>query len=455
MSGMKQPLVFVDVETTGGHPASSRVLEVAAIRIEEGRVTRTFQSLINPGTPVPASITQLTGITTADITSAPQFGTIADELAEVLEDAVFVAHNVHFDHGFLKMEFDKLGARFSPPLLCTVRLSRALYPQFRRHNLQSIIERHGIVTPDRHRALADADAIWQFYQIIMRDFDLDTIENVLKKQLKHPSLPSSLNEKITAKLPSGPGVYIFEDAQRQPLYVGKSVNIRSRVLSHFADYHTSTVELKISQQIRHIRTIPTAGELSALLLESRLVKQLQPLYNRQLRRKQPVCRAVRHFDEQGYMRLTIDNSAITPDSTGDVMAIYATAGAARRSLHTTARNFLLCPKLMGLEKGSGACFQYQLHKCHGACLGIETPAAYNQRYETAFEHQRLQAWPYPGPITVTETSQVNGQQRQLRIDNWCLMSAADNDAAVFDLDTYKILHQFLANPAHQHQIILC
>ena len=452
MSSMKQPLVFVDIETTGGHPANSRVLEVGAIRVEEGRVVRTFQSLVNPATAVPASIAQLTGITTADISTAPQFASIAPELAEILEDAIFIAHNVHFDHGFLKMEFDRLGATFNPALLCTVRLSRALYPQYRRHNLQTIIERHGIITPDRHRALADADAIWQFYQIVHSEFDLDTIENVIKRQLKHPSLPSNLNAKITAKLPSGPGVYIFEDEHKQPLYVGKSINIRARVISHFADYHSSTVELKISQQIRHIRTIPTAGELSALLLESQLIKELQPLYNRQLRRRQTVIRAIRHLDDEGYWRLSLDNSVIDPNQTGDVMAVYATTGAARRSLHTTARNFLLCPKLMGLEKATGACFQYQLHKCHGACLGSESPADYNARFETAFEHQRLHSWPYPGPIVVTEANHANGHHGQLTINNWCLTDDQTQSFPAFDLDTYKIIRQFISNPSHRNQI---
>lgn len=455
MSGMKQPLVFVDVETTGGHPSNSRVLEVGAIRVEEGKVVRTFQSLLNPGSPVPASITQLTGIATSDVINAPQFAAIAPELADILEAAVFVAHNVHFDHSFLKMEFDRLGAKFSPPLLCTVRLSRALYPGYRHHNLQSIIERFHINTPDRHRALADADAIWQLYQIMLSEFDLDTIEKVVKRQLKHPSLPSSLGSNITSKLPTGPGVYIFEDTQRQPLYVGKSVNIKARVLSHFADYHSSTIELKISQQIKHIRTIPTAGELSALLLESKLVKDLQPLYNRQLRRKQSVTRALRHLDEHGYWRLTVGNSTIEPDTTGDVMAVYATAGAARQSLHTAARNFLLCPKLMGLEKGSGPCFQYQLHKCHGACTGIETPEDYNARLETAFTHQRLHAWPYSGPIMINESNGVNSQQAALIVDNWCLVDASSPSTHEFDLDTYKILRQYLANPAHQSHIRLC
>jgi DNA polymerase-3 subunit epsilon len=150
MSVLGEPLVFVDIETNGLNHIRGRVIEVAAIRIEEGRVVREFNQLIDPGAPLPQFITNLTGITETDLQGAPLFVAVADELLEVMQGAIFVAHNVRFDYSFLKQEFRRIGKQFSPRQLCTVRLSRALYPTQRSHKLQSLIDRHGFAADHRH-----------------------------------------------------------------------------------------------------------------------------------------------------------------------------------------------------------------------------------------------------------------------------------------------------------------
>ncbi|HEX4201227.1 MAG TPA: exonuclease domain-containing protein, partial [Chthoniobacterales bacterium] len=164
---MNQPLVFCDIETTGGSHFSSRVLEVGAIRVEGGRVVASFKSLITPEEPIPPFISQLTGIRDSDIVGAPKFCDIATELGDIFDGAVFVAHNVRFDYSFLKMEFERIGVVFRPQLLCTVRLSRALFPQYRSHKLEELIRRHQLVAPSRHRAFEDADCLWQFWRLCL------------------------------------------------------------------------------------------------------------------------------------------------------------------------------------------------------------------------------------------------------------------------------------------------
>jgi DNA polymerase-3 subunit epsilon len=159
------PVVFVDIETTGGSYRNSRILEVAAIRYEHGEVTAEFSSLINPETYIPSSITSLTGIRESDIVGAPVFADIADQFAEIMEGAVFVAHNVRFDYSFIKNEFAMIGMNFSPKLLCTVRLSRYLYKQEQGHSLAKLIARFDIPFESRHRALDDARAILYFSKI--------------------------------------------------------------------------------------------------------------------------------------------------------------------------------------------------------------------------------------------------------------------------------------------------
>jgi DNA polymerase-3 subunit epsilon len=189
MSILEGPLVFVDIETNGLSYVRGRVVEVAAIRVEGGRIVREYRQLIDPGVPLPQFITNLTGITEADLKDAPLFMAIADELHDVLEDAVFIAHNVRFDYSFLKQEFKRIGKDFRPQQLCTVRLSRALYPEHRTHKLQDLITRHDLQVSARHRAYDDAHALWQFVQHAQRSFDIAVLEQAIAKQFKKLSEP--------------------------------------------------------------------------------------------------------------------------------------------------------------------------------------------------------------------------------------------------------------------------
>lgn len=165
MQLLDAPLAIVDLETTGGHPAHDRVTEIALIEVEGGEVTGEWSTLVNPGTAIPSGIQALTGITDAMVADAPRFGALAAQLHARLEGRVLVAHNARFDYGFLRHEFERAGLPFRADTLCTVKLSRRLYPGHARHNLDSVIRRHGIECRARHRAMGDADAVWQFLRI--------------------------------------------------------------------------------------------------------------------------------------------------------------------------------------------------------------------------------------------------------------------------------------------------
>ena len=159
------PLAIVDLETTGAHPAWDRVTEIAVVEVQDGEVASEWSTLVNPGTSIPPAIQALTGITNDMVADAPAFGDLAQELFERLAGRVFVAHNARFDYGFLRHEFERAGLRFQARTLCTVKLSRRLYPGHARHNLDSLIDRHGLRCPARHRALGDARAVWQFLRV--------------------------------------------------------------------------------------------------------------------------------------------------------------------------------------------------------------------------------------------------------------------------------------------------
>jgi DNA polymerase-3 subunit epsilon len=453
------PLVYVDIETNGLNHLRGRVIEVAAIRVEQGKIVKKFSSLVDPETELPQFITSLTGITSSDLRGAPTFSQIADELYEVIEGAVFVAHNVRFDYSFLKQEYKRLNQSFLPKQLCTVKLSRTLFPDQRGHKLQDLISRYQLSFTARHRAYDDAHVLWQFIQYVQKNVAVEIIEAAVARQLRQPAIPKTIPNELVKDLPGGPGVYIFEDEAGRPLYVGKSVNIRKRVLQHFGQDHSDTKEYKIAQTIHNIRTQETEGELSALLLESELVKELQPLYNRQLRRTSKLIVARSKLDDNGYMIVWIEEADMSDiDAKSNILATYPRRGRARDSFNEMVRVFGLCPKLMSIEKSSSSCFLYQLHKCHGACIGKEPANLYNQRVLEVFERKRIQAWPYRGPVLVQERFSAQMLPTSaIIVDQWCVIGQLKQEedcepvvstrSKVFDLDTYKILQSFLITKA--------
>jgi DNA polymerase-3 subunit epsilon len=447
----QKPLVFVDIETNGLSHVNGRIIEVAAIRVENGKVVRTFTSLLDPGAPLPQFITTLTGIHEADLAGAPTFDQIADELHDVLKDAIFVAHNVRFDYSFLKQEFARLNMKFLPKQLCTVKLSRALYSHERRHRLADLIARHNFTYAKRHRAYDDAAVLWQFIQYIVKHFPPEQIETAIAKQIKQPAIPKGIEPALVRNLPETSGVYIFEDAAGRPLYIGKSINIKKRVLSHFGRDHAESKEYKIAQSVEHIRIHETPGELAALLLESKLVKELQPVYNRKLRRLQKLMILRSKPDEAGYAHAVLEEAdSIDPEQYDDILAVYTHRGKAKRSLEAAMKLHDLCPKLLGLEKANGACFLSQLNKCRGACAGKEAPEQYNQRLNVAFERQRFKAWPFSGAVLVSDKS--HQERHGFIVDQWCVIGelrqeqycepVVQTNGRIFDVDTYEILQSF-------------
>ena len=273
-------LAIVDLETTGASPLEDRVIEIGVLRVERGRVVATLSSLIDPERPVPADITRLTGITDADLAGAPTFGQVRAEVQALLHGCVFVAHNVRFDYGFLRQEFARAGRDFSASLLCTVRLSRRLYPEHRLHGLSHLIERFALACPNRHRALGDAEAVWAFLQRAAAELEPARFTEALETLLRAPVLPPQLQPADLAALPEGPGVYILRDAEDQPLYVGQSADVRGRVLAQFAGDQVSAAAQALAQAVARIEVRPTFGELGTRLLAAHLVAALRPAHHR-------------------------------------------------------------------------------------------------------------------------------------------------------------------------------
>ncbi|HRN70565.1 MAG TPA: exonuclease domain-containing protein [Candidatus Woesebacteria bacterium] len=445
-------LSFVDIETTGAHARYDRIIEIGILRVENNMLTKTYQKLINPETYLNPFISQMTGISTSDLEKAPTFEEIKEEILEVLDGTIFVAHNVRFDYGFLRNEFKRFGINYSSKQMCTVKLSRTLFPQYTRHSLDTLIDRFQFDMENRHRAFDDAKILWDFFQKVHTLFPIETVERVVNEIIKKPALPQHLSQDILDNLPEGPGVYIFYGEGNIPLYIGKSVTIRDRVLSHFTNDQNSSKELKISQQIVRIETIPTVGEFGALLKEAELIKTMQPLYNTQLRRTHKVVLLKRKELPNRFYSLEMEQvKQITPDDISTMLGIFPSKKKAKEYIKKKAEEHELCEKLLGLEKGSGSCFGHKIERCKGACINKEHFLSYNMRFIQAFSEKKIKSWPFEGAIKITEVDPIEHKREEFIANRWCLTSA-ERQELFFDYDTYKILVRYIFNRRNQAYI---
>jgi len=424
---------FVDLETTGTSAQGDRITEIGIVRVDDdgARVHVTeWSSLVDPEVPIPPAIQALTGITNAMVASAPSFSTVANDVRALLDGCVFVAHNARFDYGFLKHAFARLERSFSARVLCTVRLSRRLFPDADGHGLDALIVRHAIPVSERHRALGDARAIWSFVEGLYRDQAADRVDAAIRRILRVPSLPPQLPPDAIDALPESPGVYLFYGDNPLPLYVGKSIDLRERVAAHFSQDWRSETDLRLSREIRRIEHERTAGELGALLREAVLVKALMPAHNRALRRK----------EEAGIARWREGAPKFVPalgvdrDALADAYGPFASRASFRSALRALCAEHRLCARRLGVERSAGGpCFARQLHRCNGVCIGSESPQDHDARVAAALAPLAIPAWPLAGAGYVREASD-DGERVDVHVfRDWCFAGTARNDAELAEL----------------------
>lgn len=446
------PLVFVDLETTGTSARHHRVIEIGVVRVEKGEVVARYRTFVDPGVPVPSMITSITGISSAMLVGAPTFDEVALEAAELLDGAVFVAHNAIFDYSFLGEEFRRLGIAFSHPYVCSAKLSRSLFPEHRHHNLDSIIERYGLNAGSRHRALDDADVLWQFFETIRREHGKDMLFEAMQEMLRVRRLPLHIKKEMLTTLPDTPGVYLFYGKDDALLYVGKSRKIRTRVRSHFTADTLSSNGRDMLSEIRRIEHQETAGELGALLLESHLITTRDPAYNKRARARHVYVLAHEATNEDGYRRVLLtQKETVEHKDRADIVGIYKNKTQAKEALAALVREHELCPQLVGITphtvKPGRPCFARQLGACKGACIKKEKSRTYNRRFREAFDAQRLKEWPFQGPVALEEKER-EGKGQLFIVDNWVLLGAFHFEDGEweefvpahfhFHYDTYKL-----------------
>jgi DNA polymerase III subunit epsilon len=464
--------VLLDLETTGGNPLDCRITEIAAVRVENGLEVARWSTLVNPGTRIPPLIQGLTGISDAMVADAPSFDEVGATLLKLLDGAVLVAHNVRFDHGFLMQEYARMDVALRVKTLCTVRLSRKLYPQHKSHGLDAIMQRHGLTTLSRHRAMGDVDLVQSFLHVATQELGAETVRQQAQILLQGSAAVPPHLETNVADIPETAGVYLFygegiaekpavSNQTQIPLYIGKSIKLRSRVMSHFQAAGREAREMRIAQEIRRVAWIETAGELGALLLEARLVKDMQPLLNRQLRRERTLCAWRLDDNPRAKPLMTlVRGDDLQPREFGQMYGVYRSKNQALSGLRELADLHGLCHQALGLESaksGGGRCFAHQIGRCKGVCCGGEKPELHHLRLKLALQQQQLRVWPYAGKIGLREYNAGTGRTDMHVFEQWCHLATVQNEAELdevlssnsplaFDLDTYRLLLKHLAAP---------
>ncbi len=363
----------IDIETTGLSLRTEKITEIA-IYIHDGKqVIDEFTSLINPEKKIPYRITAMTGINDRMVADAPRFFEIAREIVELTDGKTIVGHNVRFDFNFIRHEFKRLGYEYKRKTICTCKMSKKAFPGRRSYGLGKLCRELNIKNHARHRASGDALATARLFEMIL------SVNPELVGKLPR-TLNTNLNRSLIDKLPEKTGIYYFHDDQGNIIYIGKSANIKSRVLSHLSN-NLSKKAVEMRYAIADISFEVTGSELIALLMESHEIKKHKPIYNRAQRRSRFNYGLYSFEDENGYINLKIMNiiDEVIPHNS------YSSKTEAREHLFKLTEEYRLCQKLCGLYKTNGACFHYQIKECNGACIGKENPVEYNQRVLDAIE----------------------------------------------------------------------
>lgn len=363
---------IVDIETTGGAPSGGGITEIAVLIHDGEQIVREFQTLINPQQGIPTYITGLTGIDNSMVRNAPTFPEIADRLWELLENRVFVAHSVNFDFGFIREAFSKIGRELKSPKLCTVRLSRKVYPGLGSYSLGRICENQKIPILARHRAMGDARATALLFDRMIKERQ-DVVLGALKKNTGESFLPPQFPLSKYRQIPESCGVYYMLNTKGKVIYVGKALNIQERFKGHFSGQVLPQLKQQLKAEVVDLNWQLTGSELMALLLETLEIKRLWPAYNSALKLPKALWGLFHYQDGSGYFRFQV--AKVTKNLRP--LETFFSSDEAHQFLKSGIETYRLCQKLSGLRKVS--CEVVQDTNCHGACKSAEIPEAYNDR----------------------------------------------------------------------------
>jgi len=392
---------IVDIETTGGYAAAHSITEISIHIFDGKKVVEKFETLLNPHQPIPIYIQSITGITDKMVAKAPSFTDVAKKVYQLLHDKIFIAHNVNFDYSFVKAGLHAAGFDLHCPKLCTVRLSKKIFPGFPSYSLGNLSRSLGIIINNRHRAGGDTEATVKIFRLLIENDKENHIEKSLKKNSKESILPPYVPKEHFDRLPFTPGVYYFHNEKGKVIYIGKANNIRYRVNSHFSNNSPGKQKQNFILHIHGISFENTGTELMASILESCEIKKRWPVFNTSQKRWEDVYGIFIFEDQNGYLRLAIDKNRkrLNPVYTFHYLADGHTI------LQKLIREFELCPKLCFMQMDDQECSGILEKKCSGACQQKEPPGKYNNRVKQAIQTLQVQ------PTFVILDKGINGNDQ--------------------------------------------
>jgi DNA polymerase-3 subunit epsilon len=398
--------VVVDVETTGLSAFNHRITEIAMLRVQQGKITDRFETLLNPGQYIPPFIAQYTGITNAMVFGKPTFEEASGEIGRFISETgpapVFVGHNVQFDHSFVAASFARArvelpyGPHKSPelatPHLCTCRLARMLLPTLKRRSLKHVCDHYGIKIKARHRAMGDAEAtahvLLRFLDMAENECEIVELDELLKLQFRKvngrsvvPKKQKKLRDTVR-EFPERPGVYMMFDRIGEVLYVGKAKNLRDRVSTYFTASHQDSAKklARLMKAVKEIKYEETGSELSALLLESRKIKELKPRFN-SLEKRYKGYTFLRFDVQNDFPRLTATRE---PASDGaDYYGPFRSRESVEALIDVMNRSFKLreCGEEFRIGVDVKPCFYHEIKRCNAPCALLESKAEYRVEVE--------------------------------------------------------------------------
>lgn len=371
---------IVDIETTGNGIHGNRITEIALFNLEGETISDSFSSLVNPECEIPAFITGLTGITTAMVRQAPSFSELAPRIYKFTEGRVFIAHSVNFDYPIVQGEFRRSGLKFSRKKLCTVRLSRKVFPGLKSYSLGKLCSSLGIPLENRHRAAGDAHATTLLFQRILEMPEgPETIRHFLNARSQEATLPPNLPKASFLKLPGKPGIYFFRNGKGEIIYVGKAINIKKRVLCHF--YDTSEKEMRMCRETTEIDFELSGSDLIALLMEAVAIKKHYPAHNRAQKKNRPSFGLFNYTDHDGISHLAVNRLRKGQQT----LKVFFNQTDARLFMEQLCKDFRLCAKYCHLQPGAEKCNHFRVPRCSGICRGKQTVENYNRKVRKAID----------------------------------------------------------------------
>ncbi len=366
---------IIDIETCSGKfvYGHGRITEICIIKHDGLQVVDKFTTLINPECHISQYFSNLTGITNEMVADAPKFHEVAKKILEMTEGCIFVAHNVGFDYGFIKEEFNSLGYKYRKETLCTIRLSRKLIPGRISYSLGHLCASLGIEIEGRHRAEGDAVATAQLFDLLLRlKSEHPQYKNMGVDQLMTRRI-DKIKEYILKKLPESCGVYYFLNKDKEIIYIGKSTNMYGRAIAHFNSKEGKSK--KLLNDLMNVDFVETGSELVALLLEAEEIKKHKPKYNR-MRKADVFTHSIDWFrDKDGIINFKI----VEYEEAENSLFGSVNYSSAREKLDRWIDDKQLCLRYCGLTGEESICFHHQIKKCNGICCGEEEIEIYNKR----------------------------------------------------------------------------